>query len=180
MGIKSLKSFQQAFSLVELMVVIAIIGILSAIAVPSYKSYVIKARVAELVTIAESIQSRMVQAYNDGTWIAGSNITTLFPNGAPTSTYANASYATPTAANSTANCIAASPNGGGIAGATAIGTVAVDGNATKIGVTAPIRLISIGCLVNDTIRWACGVSPTTTAGNNLYFPANCQITFALP
>ena len=46
------------------MVVIAIIGILSAIAVPSYKTYVIKANYAEIITIMEATKSNIIQAYN--------------------------------------------------------------------------------------------------------------------
>ena len=43
-----------AFSLIELMIVIAIVGLLSAVAAPSYKNYIIKAKVIEAVTIANS------------------------------------------------------------------------------------------------------------------------------
>ena len=41
------------FSLIELMIVIAIIGVLSAIAIPSYKTYLLKAKIANLISMAE-------------------------------------------------------------------------------------------------------------------------------
>jgi prepilin-type N-terminal cleavage/methylation domain-containing protein len=53
----------KAFSLVELMVVIAIIGILSAIAVPSYKSYIVKSKVTEAFSIVHSFQKQIEIGY---------------------------------------------------------------------------------------------------------------------
>lgn len=54
----------KAFSLVELMVVIAIIGILSAIAVPSYKDYITKAKIAAAFPISDGLKQAVIDAYN--------------------------------------------------------------------------------------------------------------------
>jgi type IV pilus assembly protein PilA len=53
----------KGFSLVELMVVIAIIGVLSAIAIPSYKSYLIKTRTVEIMALGKSFQTAMNDYY---------------------------------------------------------------------------------------------------------------------
>lgn len=47
----------KGFTLLELMIAIAIVGILSALALPAYQSYVIKARVSEAIILADSALS---------------------------------------------------------------------------------------------------------------------------
>lgn len=55
----------KSFSLVELMVVIAIIGILSAIAVPSYKNYVIKSNIAAAIPVGEYAINYLINSYEN-------------------------------------------------------------------------------------------------------------------
>ncbi len=56
----------QGFSLIELMIVVAIIGILSVIAIPSYQAYTMRARFAEVITATEPFKTAVSLALQQG------------------------------------------------------------------------------------------------------------------
>ena len=56
---------QQGFTLIELMIVVAIIGILAAIAIPAYKDYTIRAQVSEGLSLASGAKAAVSEFYMD-------------------------------------------------------------------------------------------------------------------
>ncbi|MFO1406493.1 MAG: pilin [Steroidobacteraceae bacterium] len=64
-----IKSAQKGFTLIELMIVVAIIGILAAIAIPAYQDYLIRSQASEGLTMASAAKAAVSEYYaNHGSW----------------------------------------------------------------------------------------------------------------
>ncbi|MHB8473001.1 MAG: pilin [Gammaproteobacteria bacterium] len=71
-----MKRMQQGFTLIELMIVIAIIGILAAIAIPAYQDYTQRAQVAEAFTMVDGMKTSIAEfAQSNGAFPAAADIT---------------------------------------------------------------------------------------------------------
>ncbi len=66
---------QKGFTLIELMIVIAIIGILAAIAIPAYQNYIAKAQVSEAFTLADGLKTAIATNQQSGTCFANGGTT---------------------------------------------------------------------------------------------------------
>ena len=60
------RSMQKGFTLIELMIVVAIIGILAAVALPAYQDYTKKAKMSEVILAASSCRTTITEIYQSG------------------------------------------------------------------------------------------------------------------
>jgi type IV pilus assembly protein PilA len=127
-----MKSTQKGFTLIELMIVVAIIGILAAIAIPAYQNYTLKAKFSEVVNSVAPIKTGIEVCVQNGdcfdaTGPALQNVAFAY-NGlippAPTASTYFASMAVSSGATNT--IVATATNAGGLAGETYILDGAVD------------------------------------------------------
>jgi type IV pilus assembly protein PilA len=71
----TMKRVQQGFTLIELMIVVAIIGILAAIALPAYQDYTTRSKISELIVAADNCKTSVTEYYqtNNGTLPSDTN-----------------------------------------------------------------------------------------------------------
>lgn len=148
---------QQGFTLIELMIVVAIIGILAAVALPAYRDYTVKAKISEAILAASQCRTSVSEVYQSGNpgslptannWGCGEGTTTTKyvasvatdADGKITVTTAGAASGLPTDAQSvTIDLIPEAPVGTALkASATTIGATQVAAFACKPGATTPV------------------------------------------
>jgi type IV pilus assembly protein PilA len=142
---------QQGFTLIELMIVVAIIGILAAIAIPAYSDYTIRAQVSEGLTLAGGAKAAVSEYTMD--------------RGRYPSTQALAGLALPGSINGK---YTTSINAGAVPGQILI-TYGVDAHAELTGDTLILSAVTSG----GSVVWACPPNPIGSVVAR-HRPATCR------
>ena len=144
-----MKAVQKGFTLIELMIVVAIIGILAAIAIPAYQNYTIRSQVTEGLSLADGWKTSIAEFYAQ---------TGSFPTSC--SATGNAASGVMVCAGSTSGKYVSSVNIGAAAGQIKI-VYGAQANS-KITATGSNELdITPGLSFNNDVVWICGKAGTT-------------------
>jgi type IV pilus assembly protein PilA len=166
-----MKTIQKGFTLIELMIVIAIIGILAAIAIPAYQNYTIRAQVTEGISMAAGWKTAISEYYAQNG---------AFPTGSTTAA-AGAAGKVSVSGNSVGKYVSAiTVTGNGIIQVTYGGSQA----SAKLPNTSILTFVP-GTDLNNDVIWVCGSAATptnvtlagVTTGTNIsaaYLPTSCH------
>ena len=145
------KSAQKGFTLIELMIVVAIIGILAAVALPAYQDYTVRAKVSEIVLAASGPKTAVTEFFQTKA---------TMPTVAELDAAAVASQYV-----ASVNYVRTSATVGTI---TALATAVVGGT---VAVTQGIQLQGTGVATTGVVNWVCAGTGTIAAK---YLPSSCR------
>jgi type IV pilus assembly protein PilA len=144
------RSVQQGFTLIELMIVVAIIGILAAVALPAYQDYTVRAKVSELILAASTARTCVTEAFQSNSGIM------------PTSVSADCAIASAVGKVSTTGINISS-------GSAPTGVASLTGVQSSVGGGSIVTIImSISGTAGGSLQWVCSGSPAK------YVPTSCR------
>lgn len=139
-----IRGLQKGFTLIELMIVVAIIGILAAVALPAYQDYTVRARVSELMLAASTARTCVTEAYQ------GAGGGTVIPTTVATA------------------CVIAAAGKIASASVSTGGVISVIGSTATTSVGQAVTVTLNPSMTAGTLTWTCSGTP------GKYVPSSCR------
>ncbi len=162
------RTMQKGFTLIELMIVVAIIGILAAVALPAYQDYTKRAKLSEVILAASGCRTSITEVYQ-------SNSAASLPSAGAWGCESS------TATSKYVASVATDAAGGVVVTVQGIGDTTIDGKTVSLvpvgsGGAAPTTALPL-------YKWVCGnsaaingISTTVTSVPSKYLPGSCRGT----
>ncbi len=158
-----MRTLQKGFTLIELMIVVAIIGILAAVALPAYQDYTIRAKMSEVILAMSSCRTSITEVYQSG------------PTNAPTANGWGCEILTASQTTKYVNGVTTTIDGAVQATVQGISTVVNTSVVTLIPLsTATAPSVMTPAQSQTLYGWRCGLPADGTTVSPKYLPGSCR------
>jgi type IV pilus assembly protein PilA len=160
---RSLRQLQEGFTLIELMIVVAIIGILAAVALPAYQDYTIRAKMSEVILGMSACRTPITEVYQSG------------PSAAPTADGWGCEITTASQQTKYLNAVHTDVNGVITGTVQGISTVVNTSVITMVPLSTPTTPATFTVSSSQTLYgWRCGAIGDGTTVPAKYLPSSCR------